>query len=602
MADQKVTNRNPWAWIPSLYFTQGIPYVVVMLVSVIMYKRMGISNAEIAFYTSLLYLPWVIKPLWSPFIDLFKTKRFWIILMQLFVALGLAGIAFAIPLSNFLQITLAFFLILAFSSATHDIAADGFYMLALTDHQQAFYVGIRSTFYRVAMIIGQGLLIIIAGYFEINSGLPTATINIFTSPIAINEQLIIDESFIKSDQDTVLKVITQGDSLLVSTKKRSKAEVDSIIYVVQTKNIQNGFYFDKNKKSILPEFNLQKSDYEKFVGNIAIVKIGLSSEPKDSNDYIVNFDHNSGDKSASIIEGTRFVFNKANWNKPAFALIQLDPKLKTQSNASFIAISGDIPWAWSITFYILTGMFVIFFLYHLILLPVPKKDTASLKEESKKVGKEFLNTFSIFFKKKEIGLAIAFLLIYRFGEAQLVKLAAPFLLDPRDVGGLALTVGEVGFVYGTVGIIALTLGGLAGGFLVAKGGLKKWIWWMFAAINIPHVLYIYLAFAQPDNFTIINLAVAGEQFGYGFGFTAYMLYMIYVSDGEFKTSHYAICTGFMALSMMIPGIFAGMIQEFLGYPNFFVWILLTMIPGFFITRKLKINAEFGRKKEEPVKP
>ena len=249
MSDNKNTTRNPWAWIPSLYFTQGIPYVVVMLVSVIMYKRMGISNAEIAFYTSLLYLPWVIKPLWSPFIDLFKTKRFWIILMQLLVALGLAGVAFAIPLSSFLQITLAFFLILAFSSATHDIAADGFYMLALTEHQQAFYVGIRSTFYRVAMIIGQGLLIIIAGYFEVNSGLPTATINVFASPVTINEQLIIDESFIKSDQDTVLKVITQSDSILVSTKKRSKAEVDSIIYVVQTKNIQNGFYVDKNKKS-----------------------------------------------------------------------------------------------------------------------------------------------------------------------------------------------------------------------------------------------------------------------------------------------------------------------------------------------------------------
>jgi len=601
MSDEKVTTRNPWAWIPTLYFTQGIPYVVVMLVSVIMYKRMGISNAEIAFYTSLLYLPWVIKPLWSPFIDLFKTKRFWIILMQFFVALGLAGVAFAIPLSSFLQVTLAFFLILAFSSATHDIAADGFYMLALTDHQQAFYVGIRSTFYRIAMIIGQGVLIIIAGYFEVNSGLPTATVEVFANPVTINKQIIIDESYIKSDQDTVLKVITQSDSLFLSTTKKSKAEVDSIIYIVQTKNIQNGFYFDKNKKSTLPELNLQKSDYKKFVGNIAIVKIGLSSEPKDSNDYVVNFDHNSGDKSVTIVEGTRFVFNKSNWNRPAFSIIQLDPKLKSETNTSFIAISGDIPWAWSVTFFILTGMFVLFFVYHLVILPIPKQDTASLKEETKKVGKEFFKTFSLFFKKKEITLAISFLLIYRFGEAQLVKLAAPFLLDPRDVGGLGLTVGEVGFVYGTVGILALTLGGLAGGFLVAKGGLKKWIWWMFAAINIPHVLYIYLSFAQPDSFTIINLAVAGEQFGYGFGFTAYMLYMIYVSDGEFKTSHYAICTGFMALSMMIPGIFAGMIQEFLGYPNFFVWIMLTMIPGFFITRKLKIDEGFGKKKDEPAK-
>lgn len=601
MTDKKVTTRNPWAWVPSLYFTEGVPYVVVMLVSVIMYKRMGISNAEIAFYTSLLYLPWVIKPLWSPFIDLFKTKRFWIVLMQFMVSLGLLGVAFTIPLSSFLPITLAFFLILAFSSATHDIAADGFYMLALDDHQQAFYVGIRSTFYRIAMIIGQGLLIILAGYFEVHSGLPTSSINITANPELTNKQIIIDQSFFSTGPDTVLKVITEKGSLSVGTMKRNKAEVDSIIYIVKTQNINNGFYVTKNKESLLPELKIDATDYKKFVGNVAVVKIGLSMEPTDGKDHVVNFDFDSGDKSISIIEGTRFVFNKSNWNKPALAIIQIDPKLKTQSNASFIAISGDIPWAWSITFYILTGMFVIFFLYHLFILPVPKIDAAVLKEESKKVGKEFLKTFSIFFKKKDIGLIIAFLLIYRFGEAQLVKLASPFLLDPREVGGLGLTTGQVGFVYGTVGIIALTLGGLAGGFLVAKGGLKKWIWWMFAAINIPHVLYIYLAFAQPDSLTLVNIAVAGEQFGYGFGFTAYMLYMIYVADGEFKTSHYAICTGFMALSMMIPGIFAGMIQEFLGYPNFFVWILLTMIPGFFITRKLKIDADFGRKKEDPVK-
>ena len=601
MSDKKVTTRNPWAWIPTLYFAQGIPYVVVMLVSVIMYKRMGISNAEIAFYTSLLYLPWVIKPLWSPFIDLFKTKRFWIIIMQFIVVLCLVGVSFAIPLSNFLQISLLFFLILAFSSATHDIAADGFYMLALTEHQQAFYVGIRSTFYRIAMIIGQGLLIIIAGYFEIHSGLPTSKVEIFGKPELSNKQIIVDDSFISMNQDTVLKVITEGNSFSLSTKGRTKAEVDSVLHVVQKKNIQNGFYADKNKKPVLHELKVQPNDYKTFVGNIAVVKIGLSSEPEDGSEHIVNFDFDSGDKSISIIEGTRFVFNKSNWNRPAFAVIQLDPKLKTETKASFIALSGNIPWAWSVTFYILTAMFAIFFLYHLFILPVPAKDSSALKENSKKVGKEFLETFAIFFKKKDIGLILAFLLIYRFGEAQLVKLASPFLLDPRDVGGLGLTTGEVGFVYGTVGIISLTLGGIIGGFLVAKGGLKKWIWWMFAAINIPHVLYIYLAFAQPESLVLINLAVAGEQFGYGFGFTAYMLYMIYVSDGAFKTSHYAICTGFMALSMMIPGIFAGMIQEFLGYPHFFVWILLTMIPGFFITRKLKINAEFGIKKEEPAK-
>ena len=595
MFGNKPSFRNPWAWVPTLYYAQGIPYVVVMLVSVIMYKRMGISNADIAFYTSLLYLPWAIKPLWSPFVDIFKTKRLWIVIMQLIVGLGLAGVAFMIPLPSFLQYTLAFFLLLAFSSATHDIAADGFYMLGLSEHDQAFFVGIRSTFYRLSMITGQGLLIILAGYFETHSGLPPATIEVTTSSNLKIERIIFQENIPSASPDDQLKVVTNSSSLNLSTNKRTKAEVDSMVNLVQAKNIKNGFYNTKGEQPKIPELKLNSSDYTKSVGNISVIAIALSSEPKEDKDYIVNFDRDGGDKSISILEGTRFVFNKTNWNKPAYAILQLDPKLKTETSAAFKAISGDIPWAWSMTFLILTGLFIVFFLYHNFILPYPLKDGPAVKDASISVGKEFIRTFSLFFKKKEILITITFLLIYRFGEAQLVKLASPFLLDPREVGGLGLTTGEVGFVYGTVGIIALTVGGLTGGFLASRDGLKKWIWWMFAAINIPHILYIYLAFAQPDNFIIINLCVAGEQFGYGFGFTAYMLYMIYVSAGEFKTSHYAICTGFMALSMMIPGIFAGMIQEVLGYPNFFVWILFTMIPGFFVTRMLTIDPTFGKK-------
>lgn len=595
MFGNKPSFRNPWAWVPTLYYAQGIPYVVVMLVSVIMYKRMGISNADIAFYTSLLYLPWAIKPLWSPFVDIFKTKRLWIIVMQLMVGLGLAGVAFMIPLPSFLQYTLAFFLLLAFSSATHDIAADGFYMLGLSEHDQAFFVGIRSTFYRLSMITGQGLLIILAGYFETHSGLPPATIEVTTSSNLKIERIIFQENIPSSSPDDQLKVVTNSSSLNLSTNKRTKAEVDSMVNLVQAKNIKNGFYNTNGEQPKIPELKLNSSDYTKSVGNISVIAIALSSEPKEDKDYIVNFDRDGGDKSISILEGTRFVFNKTNWNKPAYAILQLDPKLKTETSAAFKAISGDIPWAWSMTFLILTGLFIVFFLYHNFILPYPLKDGPAVKDASISVGKEFIRTFSLFFKKKEILITITFLLIYRFGEAQLVKLASPFLLDPREVGGLGLTTGEVGFVYGTVGIIALTVGGLTGGFLASRDGLKKWIWWMFAAINIPHILYIYLAFTQPDNFIIINLCVAGEQFGYGFGFTAYMLYMIYVSAGEFKTSHYAICTGFMALSMMIPGIFAGMIQEVLGYPNFFVWILFTMIPGFFVTRMLTIDPTFGKK-------
>lgn len=598
MFGKKTSFRSPWAWVTTLYYAQGIPYVVVMLVSVIMYKRMGISNADIAFYTSLLYLPWAIKPLWSPFVDIFKTKRLWILTMQLVIGAGLAGVAFTIPLPNFLQYTLAFFLLLAFSSATHDIAADGFYMLGLSEHQQAFFVGIRSTFYRLSMITGQGLLIILAGYFETHSGLPVAIIDVSSNPKVKIEQIILDDAPPVTSKGGELKVITNLSSVNLSTDRRNKAEVDSIVNLIQTRNIQNGFYKTQGQILKVPMIKIKPEDYNKTVGNIAVLSIGLSSEPEEDRDYIVNLDRDGGDKSISILEGTRFVFNKNNWNKPALAILQLDPKLKTETSATFKAISGDIPWAWSMTFLILTGLFIVFFIYHFFILPYPVKDGPAVRDASISIGKEFIRTFSLFFKKKEILIVITFLLIYRFGEAQLVKLASPFLLDPREVGGLGLTTGEVGLVYGTVGIIALTLGGIVGGFLASRDGLKKWIWWMFAAINIPHVLYIYMAFAQPENLLIINLCVAGEQFGYGFGFTAYMLYMIYVSEGDFKTSHYAICTGFMALSMMIPGIFAGMIQEALGYPNFFIWILFTMIPGFFITKMLKIDSEFGKKKAE----
>jgi PAT family beta-lactamase induction signal transducer AmpG len=188
-------------------------------------------------------------------------------------------------------------------------------------------------------------------------------------------------------------------------------------------------------------------------------------------------------------------------------------------------------------------------------------------------------------------------LIYRLGEAQLIKIALLFLKDGVIKGGLGLSVEEIGFVYGTIGLISLILGGILGGFLASKGGLKKWIWWMFVAINIPHILYIYMSYAQPSNLITINLCVAGEQFGYGFGFTAYMLYMIYASKGNFKTVHYAICTGFMALGMMIPGMFSGWIQEALGYQRFFIWIFLTMIPGYFIIKVIKIDPEFGKKTE-----
>lgn len=595
---KKPQSRNAWSWVPSLYYAEGIPYVVVMLVSVIMYKRMGISNADIALYTSWLYLPWVIKPLWSPFIDLFKTKRFWIVIMQMVVGAGLAGVAFAIPAPNFLQYTLAFFFLIAFSSATHDIAADGFYMLGLTENEQALHVGIRSTFYRLAMITGQGLLIILAGYFEIHSGLQPVDFTVNAAAKTNNERLILPDSISAFKDQNDLKIVLSNSKLVIPIASKNKAQVDSLIFNVQTHNIKNASFKINNNIPALPVLKTAPADVKKNMGNVGVLALQLSKMPLDDKDYVVNIDNHSGSKDITILEGARLVFNKNNWNKPSYLLFQVDAKLNVNTVTTFRAISGDIPWAWKMTFLILTGLFLSFFLYHYFILPYPVVDKPKLQVGSGGVFSEFIRAFSTFFKRKNIGLILTFLLIYRFGEAQLVKLASPFLLDAREVGGLGLTTGEVGLIYGTVGVIALTSGGILGGIAAAKGGLKKWIWWMFAFINIPHILYIYLAYAQPTSVWVVASCVAGEQFGYGFGFTAYMLYMIYASEGEFKTAHYAICTGFMALSMMLPGMFSGYIQQALGYQHFFIWILVTMIPGFFITKFIPIDPAFGIKNKK----
>lgn len=416
--------NKAWAWVPSLYFAEGMPYVVVMMVSVIMYKRLGISNTDIALYTSWLYLPWVIKPFWSPFVDILKTKRWWIVTMQLLLGAGFAGVAFTLPLSTFFQYTLAFLWLLAFSSATHDIAADGFYMLGLSQHDQTWFVGFRSTFYRIAMIAGQGGLVILAGNIE-------------------------------------------------------------------------------------------------------------ESHPQ------------------------------------------------------------NIQEAWSVVFIVLAILFLFFFIYHKTVLPKP--DTDQSRVHLKGILTEFRETWLLFFRKKHIISIITFLLLYRFAESQLVKLASPFLLDTKEAGGLAMHTTEVGFIYGTIGLIFLTIGGILGGFVASRQGLKYWLWPMAVAINLPDLVYLFLSYTQTQSLLLINIAVAIEQFGYGFGFTAYMLFMIYVSEGKHKTAHFAITTGFMALGMMIPGMFSGWLQEMLGYQIFFVWIMLATIPAIAVVKLVKVDPQFGKK-------
>ena len=611
--------RNPWAWVPTLYYAEGIPYVIVMSVSVIMYKRLGISNTDIALYTSWLYLPWVIKPLWSPVVDLFKTKRFWIVSMQLLVGAGLAGVALTIPVPHFFRYTLAFFWLLAFSSATHDIAADGFYMLGLDKHDQAFFVGIRSTFYRFAMITGQGLLIILAGYLESSTGLPPVELSIQSNP---NQEISTISNFDSLNFNELpgnLRIVTNASTLKIGMLSRKRNDVDLIINKVKKTNTSNGFYEDtnnkengqhakqKNTKKELSWFSKTIKDLfgkekkivkkENTVGNIGVIYFHLSKKPLPNENVVVNFAHERGSKSIKLVEGHRFEFNDKNWNKPAFAVIQLDPKLKKVESAEFVSRAGNIPLAWMITIAILAALFLLFFLYHKIILPYPDIDKPAAKGDEG-VFAEFIETFVLFFKKERIWTILGFLLFFRLGESQLVKLAAPFMLDAREIGGLGLTTGEVGVIYGTIGILSLTVGGLLGGFLAAKQGLKYWIWWMLIAINLPDAVYIYLSYAQPESFTAISSAVAVEQFGYGFGFTAYMLYMIYISEGKFKTAHFAIATGFMALGMMVPGMFSGWLEELIGYQHFFVWVVIATIPAFIITKFIPLDPNFGKKTKE----
>ena len=421
-----MNKRSPWAWVPTLYFAEGVPYVAVMTISLILYKRLGMSNTDITLYTSWLYLPWVIKPLWSPFVDMLRSKRWWIVTMQLLIGAALGGVAFTIPASWWLQGSLCFFWLMAFSSATHDIAADGFYMMGLDEHEQAYFVGIRSTFYRIATIFSSGLLVGLAG---------------------------------------ALQVMTRS-----------------------------------------------------------------------------------------------------------------------------------IRYSWSLVFYLMAGLFIAFWLYHNWILPRPSEDGEKHTKTASDIWREFCQTLVTFFQKPQVWAGICFMLFYRMPEGLLAKVSALFLVDAPHNGGLGLSDGEYGLVQGTVGVIGLTVGGILGGICASRDGLKRWLWPMVMAITLPDIVYVLLAYLLPTSLVTISACVFVEQFGYGFGFSAYMLYLIYYSQGAHKTSHYALCTAFMALSMMIPGLFAGALQEAVGYQWFFIIVMLACSMTYIVTSCLKIDPEFGKKK------
>lgn len=614
---QKGASRNPWAWIPTLYLAEGLPYAVVMTVSVIMYKGMGISNTDIAFYTGWLYLAWVIKPLWSPVVDILKTRRLWIWVMQLLIGAGLAGVALTIPTSHFFQYTLAFMWLLAFSSATHDIAADGFYMLATNEKEQAFFVGIRSTFYRISMISGQGLLVIMAGVIQSRTGLPTVNLQIEAKPNSPRVEKINPRLFVtNAASGQKLQVIASPAHIEVRCGSRSKAEISALLSEAKAWNTTNGFIRFRQYSRGEETKSESKSSWEKQVsgpfgeflrkhfgpenrsktdeaGNVGVSYLRLSQPP--GKEIVLDASLTGGDKSISLLEGSRLAFDDQNWDKPAAVVFQLDPKLRTQSSANYEVRSGNVWLSWTVVFSVLVVLFLFFGIYHKFVLPAPPSDRAGTAENLVTFLNQFFATFDAFFRKERIVVLLLFLLLYRFAEAQLVKLVTPFLLDGREVGGLGLTTGQVGFAYGFIGIIALTCGGLLGGIVASRWGLKFWLWPMVLIMHLPDAVFVYLAYAQPDNFAVINLCVAIEQFGYGFGFTAYMLYMIYIARGQHETAHYAICTGFMALGMMLPGMFSGWLQDIIGYQHFFVWVMLATIPGFLVVLCVPLDTEFGKK-------
>ncbi len=624
MAQKNV--RNAWLWVPSLYFSQGIPYVIVMTMSVVMYKRLGISNTDIALYTSWLYLPWVIKPLWSPFVDITRTKRFWVVLMQFCVSFGLALVAFSLQGSAFFKWSLFLFWIMAFASATHDIAADGFYMLSMSKHEQAWWVGLRSTFYRTAMIVGSGLLVVLAGVLEGKNGLPPVAIAVSAKAgaPAVEDMDPAAVRLVAPGDD--LRVLIRPDSLEIGRTGRSMTEAQSLINQAKAWNIQHGFV--AADQPTLPSGEKQAESWwmkrvsgplrqilaahfpkpEKVkvaatAGNLGAVYFGLSQPPPAGKEVAVNFARQpsgieylgfgKSDRGFRLVTGERLVFNSTNWNQSAMAIIQLDPKLQQDATVWFQTSSGNIPLAWAITLLCVAGLFLAFSCWHGVMLPHPSNDGPVITDKS--LTREFFATLGSFFQKPGIGMGLAFILFYRFDEAQLSKVISPFLLDSRASGGLGLTTSQVGLVYGTFGILALTCGGLLGGFTAAKYGLKKMLPIMIGSMYLPKLAFIFLAYAQPENFFITCGAVAAEQFGYGFGFTAFMLYMLYFADGPHKTAHYAICTGFMALGMMIPGMWSGWVADIVGYQHFFVWVICSALPGLILALRLKIDPEFGRK-------
>jgi PAT family beta-lactamase induction signal transducer AmpG len=546
-------NRNPWLWIPTLYLFEGIPYSIIQTTSLLMYKTMGISVGALAFWTSLLYLPWTIKPLWSPYVEVVSTKRNWIFVTQILLGITFIIAGTVMPLKFFFPLSLGVFAIAAIASASHDIAADGFYMHALDQHKQSFFVGIRSTFYRIAMLTATGLIPLVAGLVQEKTGL----------------------------EPVMLKVNAVGN--VQDYTKDSPFLPDTAIYG------DSGIYLSTRDLSI--------PLYAKGISEIdsGVAYVSLNSPPAPGEKVSLNIVFRSGSKDVKLArsQASTFEFTEDNWNKPVKLLFSVDHNLNKPATAVFKITAGNVAFSWFVALALLGIFLLLIGVYHRFVLPYP----AEVRTAEAVSLKVYSDVFITFFKKPGIVAALLFFLLYRFGEAQSIKIATPFLVDSRSAGGIGLTSAQYGIAYGTIGMIALTIGGILGGILASKFGLKRLIWIMALCMNLPNFGLLYIAIIQPMPSDIsVYMAIVLEQFGYGFGFTAYMLFMLYfVGDSKYKTAEYAICTSIMAFGMLLPGLMSGYMEEWLGYQKFFVYVLFCTLPGMAVIPFLKIDPGFGKK-------
>lgn len=468
-----------WLFVPVLYVMQAMPATLVREVATLLFKDFGIPNARIALWVSLLALPWMLKLFWGPVVDLNLTRRRWVLGAQVVVLAALAGLAVVLRMPAFFPLSLAVLFLMGIASATHDIALDGLYLLALTKRQQAGFVGVQSACFRTGRLLCTGGLVLLAGVLQ-QTGV--SIVGSWTAVIV------------------VLAVLYGGGSLYARLFLPRLAEDVPAADISPAENRGNLF------RTVLVVLG--------GVGLYGILAGGLRL--------------------------TGNVIGLAAW--------KLD--------------SGEIRWNAGM---LVTGV--------ALLIPIVLGLRASLR------GTVMGDTFASFVRQPRFGSVLAFIMFYRFGEAMVTLVAPLFMRDARAVGGMGLSVAEVGVINGVAGIVGIILGGIAGGTIISRYGLRRSFWALVVCMHAPNLLYVWAAYAHPPTWTMYGVAFV-DQFGYGFGFAGYSVYLMYIAQrGKYRTSHYAIATGLGALCIALAGILSSILQSTVSYVGFFVAVCICTIPG-----------------------